>query len=351
MKHLWYKIIRKIAHFGLLFYFKKIEVIGKENLPKNRPILFVANHRNGMIDPILIATHLPVIFYFLTRASAFKNPIANFLLRSINMIPIYRIRDGVDSLQKNQEVFEACFTIFKQNESVLIFPEGNHGFPRRVRSLSKGFTRIAFGFLEKNADKELYIVPVGLNYENMLKPFKKTSIYIGEPILAHQFYDALDENSGIEKLKSEVFNALTKLTTHIEPLEKHDVIERKLKSEGINFTNPTIANQRVAALINSELPIVESNTNFKKTKPFVLQFISLLFVANTIIPILFWQWIKPKVKDIVMLSTYRFGLSVALIPLSYFIMAILIGDVFGAVYGWIYIVLSFTLVFIRRYLN
>ena len=96
------------------------------------------------------------------------------------MLPVYRIRDGKDSIAKNQEIFEACYEIFAKGESVLIFPEGNHGLPRRVRPLSKGFTRIAYGFLDKYPDRALYIVPIGLNYTNILRPFRDVSLYYGK---------------------------------------------------------------------------------------------------------------------------------------------------------------------------
>lgn len=348
MRNLGFQLGRAYATLAIKFYFNKVEVIGKENVPKNKPVLFIANHRNGMIDPILIASHLPFVFHFLTRASAFKNPIANFLLRSINMLPIYRIRDGVESLQKNQEIFEKCYDIFNQNETVLIFAEGNHGYPRRVRPLSKGFTRIAFGFLEKYKDQELYIIPIGLNYENLVKPFKKAAIYIGEPILTRQYYNVANENLGIDNLKNDVFNALTQLTTHIESSEKHDLIVKKMKQEGFDFTNPLTANQRVKELNLLDLNDLETQNTPKKKKSIFYTFITLLFSINTILPILFWQWVKPKVKDIVMLSTFRLGVSVALIPLNYLIFSIIFSYFFGLKIGLIYLFVSFFIVYLRK---
>lgn len=64
MKNIGFKLVKLYATFAINFYFKKVEVVGKEKIPKNKPILFIANHRNGMIDPILIATRLPFIFHF-----------------------------------------------------------------------------------------------------------------------------------------------------------------------------------------------------------------------------------------------------------------------------------------------
>jgi hypothetical protein len=300
-----------------------------------------------LIDPILIATMPPKIMHFLTRASAFKNPIANFLLRSIKMLPIYRIRDGLDSISKNQEIFETCFEIFNQNESILIFPEGNHGFPRRVRILSKGFTRIAFGFLDKYPEKELWIVPIGLNYSDILKPFEKVTIIYGKPILVNAYYNPNELNASIDNLKAKVFTDFTELTTHIESVDLHDKIVNKLKSEGNDFMDPTATNKRVKELEKSDFDIT---AKAKKPKTILQKIVFGLFNVNTIFPILIWQKVKKSVKDIVMLSTYRFGFSLGLIPLFYLLQAFIVTAIFGKWIGLFYLIFSFALVYIRKYL-
>jgi 1-acyl-sn-glycerol-3-phosphate acyltransferase len=350
--NLWYKTIRALVHNALIFYFRKIQVVGKENIPIGKPILFVANHRNGFIDPVLIATSPMQVLHFLTRASAFKNPIVNFLLRSIKMIPIYRIRDGLDSIAKNQEVFEACNLIFSKNGSILIFPEGNHGFPRSVRTLSKGFTRIAFGFLDHNPQQGLYIVPVGINYSNISKAFEKVSIHYGKPFMANDFYDSSISNLSIEKLKTKVFEELKTLTTHIENIEKHDLIEKTLLKEGLDFTNPLEANARVAALEKVDLSLLETaskSMSVQVSKSIFQKIISFLFKLNSIFPLLIWRKIKLKIKDVVMRATARFGVSVGLFFLFYILQSLIILFFFGWKIGFIYLVISFILVYIRKY--
>ena len=38
---------------------KKIIVNGKENIPKKGAVLFIVNHPNGLIDPLIITTNNP----------------------------------------------------------------------------------------------------------------------------------------------------------------------------------------------------------------------------------------------------------------------------------------------------
>ena len=344
MKKLWYKIVRFFVSIGLHSSFKEIKAINATAYPDNEAFLFVANHRNGLIDPILIAVTQTHIFHFLTRASAFKNPLANFLLRSINMLPIFRIRDGKNSIQKNQAIFEACYRAFNQRESVLIFAEGNHGLPRRVRPLSKGFTRIAFGYLDQNPSKKLKIIPVGLNYSNMHHIGSSVHIYYGQSILVNDYYNPKKEKEAIDSLKDKVYQELQKLTTHIEDLEQHGIIEKNLIAQGVDFLNPNTANQLIRETTQWEKPV-----NLPEKGRSILQvIISLLFRLNTFFPIMIWKILQKKVKDIVLQNTYKFGLSMVLIPLTYLIQSGIVSYFFGFQWGLLYLICSIIILLIYK---
>ena len=59
MKILWYLFVKIYVRTGFAFYFKKINLVGIENIPKKRAILFVSNHQNALIDPLLIGAITP----------------------------------------------------------------------------------------------------------------------------------------------------------------------------------------------------------------------------------------------------------------------------------------------------
>lgn len=344
MNYLWYKTVRFYVKISLRSYFKKTKVYGVENIPKNQAVLFVGNHRNGLIDPIMIATTSAKVHLFLTRASAFKNPIANVLLRSINMIPIYRIRDGKDSLKKNQEIFEACFKEFEKKGSVLMFPEGNHGLLRRLRPLSKGFTRIAFGYLDKYPKKDLFIVPVGLNYSNMQEKAGSVSVYYGKAILVNNFYNPTDEKKAIDLLKEKASNSLKELSTDIDDVENHAKIERVLIYKGIDFLDPFKANKLIATTSDWNIP-----TPLPKHKKSLSEIvIQSLFTINTLIPMLIWRYLKDKPKDIVLIPTFRLGLSAVLIPLFYLLQSWIVCSLSNPYWGFIYLISSILLLVIYK---
>ena len=67
--------MRTFLRVALFFYYKKIKIVNLENVPKTGAVLFLGNHHNALMDPLLIATKCGRFSYFLTRASVFKNKI------------------------------------------------------------------------------------------------------------------------------------------------------------------------------------------------------------------------------------------------------------------------------------
>ena len=98
---IWLYTIRVYLRVGLFFYFKSIKVVNQTNVPKDKPVMFVANHQNALLDALLIATKCGRFSYFLTRAAAFKKPWVSKLLHSLRMLPVYRIRDGWNTITNN----------------------------------------------------------------------------------------------------------------------------------------------------------------------------------------------------------------------------------------------------------
>ncbi|MDZ7807651.1 MAG: 1-acyl-sn-glycerol-3-phosphate acyltransferase [Gracilimonas sp.] len=130
-----------------------------------------------------VAVTIWPVIYFLTRAQAFKPDIVGKFLWSINMMPVYRVRDGFSSIQKNNEIFDKCISYLKNKDTILIFAEANHNLKRRIRPLSKGFTRIAFDAEEKyNWHLDLQIVPVGVNYTRHRKAGNTVQVNYGKAI-------------------------------------------------------------------------------------------------------------------------------------------------------------------------
>ncbi|MGB1308049.1 MAG: lysophospholipid acyltransferase family protein [Oceanihabitans sp.] len=288
------------------------------NVPKNKPVLFLSNHQNALIDPLLIAAKSGRFCHFLTRASVFNKPIIAKLLRSLQMLPVYRIRDGWSRISNNNSIFSACTYILKQQKAVVIFPEGNHHINRTVRPLSKGFTRIIFETLEKYPETDLQIVPVGINYTKAEKFVDASAVFFGKPIAAKQ-YLSLDKNKAVIALKADVHQAISSLTTHI-PAENYSENIEKLNSIPVNFLNPESVNTCIASNYkNCKQHTIAKPSVFKTL-------LKLILLVNFCIPFLIWKRIvKPKIKEIEFVATFRFAVYITLFPLWFFMLLALIG--------------------------
>ncbi|AMC12107.1 hypothetical protein Lupro_12920 [Lutibacter profundi] len=327
---------------GLFFLHKKIIISGKENIPKKGAVLFVGNHQNALIDAILIPTTTKRNIHFLTRASAFKNKIVDKILRSLNMIPVYRIRDGINTVEKNIFIFKQCFEILKNEGSIEIFAEGNHHLERRIFPLKKGFARIILGTLQKYPNLKILIVPVGINYDSHLNFPSSVSIYYGKPILVNTFINVENPDVRFLNIINEVSSALKKITVHIEDKDNYNKIITKLNALKVDYTNPYEVNEILKNI--DKLPIPTA----KKIQVNWFAPVHLLAKVNSIFPLLIWKYLKSTIKDPVFTNTFRFALILTVFPIFYLIQTYIVYCFFNLKYALIYLIISIVLGIISK---
>jgi 1-acyl-sn-glycerol-3-phosphate acyltransferase len=229
-----------IVSIGERVFYKKIQVVGLENIPKDKPIIFASNHQNAFMDPVLIAVHLTKPTYYLVRADVFKKPLVAKIFESINMMPVYRERDGVDTKQANLGVFNRCYDILYKNRPIIIFPEGNHGRFKKLRPLKKGFARIAAGAEQKyGKDIDVQIVPVGLNYSDHHNMGAELLIIFEKPIKSDDYVKEVDNAVQINAIKDKLHREMSSTIIDIQKGDYYDTIhelmlmfEHKLVAEG-----------------------------------------------------------------------------------------------------------------------
>jgi 1-acyl-sn-glycerol-3-phosphate acyltransferase len=228
VKSVWYFLIKQWIKIALSFFYKSIHVTNKQNLPKTGPVIVVANHQNTLLDPLLIACFMPRTFFFLLRASFFGSKVGRFFAQSLNMMPIYRPRDGANFSSKNEAIFNHCVGILNKQKTLLIFPEGSHLGKWTLRPLQKGFARIAQAYLSQSGAKPLHIVPVGINYFNLQKAKDHVVINIGEAIELKS--EANHEGpSFLNDIKLVTYEGLKNTILFITNNEQYDALENQCK--------------------------------------------------------------------------------------------------------------------------
>lgn len=342
MKKIWLYSVRSYLKLGLFFYFRRIHVHNVASIPKNKPILFLANHQNALLDALLIATSSKRFLYFLTRAGVFERPVISKLLKSLQMLPVYRIRDGWTNLSNNTAIFNTCANLFNKKEAIVIFPEGNHNLLRTVRPLSKGFTRIIFETFKTYPNTDLQLIPVGLNFVNAEKFPDSASLFFGKSLSAKDFI-LENKNEAVTELRNRVQLEISKLTTHI-PSENYDEILNKLNSLYVNFLKPESVRETISGNFKNYTS-VRPNA-YIVFKPFFKTLLIILLIA----PYLIWKFIaEPKIKEIEFVSTFRFAIAITLVPIWILIVALVLAFSFGWIIAIIYIisVLCLTLITVK----
>lgn len=343
MQNIWYNIMRGYLKIGLFFLHKNITVLGKKNIPKKGAVLFIGNHQNALIDAIIIPTTTHRNIHFLTRASAFTGKLVSDFLKSLNMIPVYRIRDGVNTIEKNIKIFEQCFEILNNEGAIEVFAEGAHHLKRKILPLKKGFARIILGTLQKYPDLEIQIIPVGINYDSHLNFPSSVSIYYGKPILANNLIDVENPDMRFSKILNEVSSALKKLTLHIEDTANYDKIIAELNTHKVDYTKPLEAYKLLEKIKSNSLKPIPKKRKINWFTP-----IHLLAKLNSIFPLLIWWKLKSTIKDPVFTNTYRFALIVTLFPLFYLIQTGIVYYFFNLKYAIIYLASCIVLGFISK---
>ena len=203
-------------------FFKEIRLLGLENLPKDKPIILAANHNSAFMDAIVVAVFIEPQIYFLTRSDVFNTPLKNWILKKMNLIPIYRLQEGAENLQKNEKTFADCNRILARNESIIIFSEGICIQEKRLQKLKKGTARIAFGAaLHADLKIDIQVVPVGINYNKPAQFRSNLLLNFAAPIAINNYKDLLreDSNKAIITFTRDLEQAMLKTIVHLT--DKH----------------------------------------------------------------------------------------------------------------------------------
>lgn len=238
-----YRLLRPLAALGIRANYQHICMSNKDRIPKNKPVILAANHPTAFMEPCILACFLDRPLYFLVRGDFFQKPLFNFLLRQLNMLPVYRIQDGgYRNLKQNYSTFEACFEALKAKQTIMILAEGRTIHEKRLRPIQKGTARIALGALERFPNLEdVYVVPVGVNYTYAEKSRTRVMIDFGEPLKARAYFQTgagIDSN-GINELTEDLTQSLRERVVIIEKPADEPLTEDLLRLQRPLLALPT----------------------------------------------------------------------------------------------------------------
>jgi glycerol-3-phosphate O-acyltransferase/dihydroxyacetone phosphate acyltransferase len=230
-----YRLLQWLLRVATRVFYRRLEVVGLENVPADGAVLFCGNHPNSLLDPILITAHCGRIVHFAAKDTLFDSRVLGFLLRKMGAVPVRRRMDHPDGPLENDSAFAALHDVLLQGRAVGIFPEGLSHLDSQLAPLKTGAARIALGVARKAPDRPVYLVPTGLVYFTRHRFRSSVLIQFGAPIRVEA---AEDERAAARQMTPQLETRLRALTINADSWDTVrvlDAVRRLYQPEGISL--------------------------------------------------------------------------------------------------------------------
>lgn len=216
-----YKVLQWIMRRSIDVHYLQVKA-DLQKVPKTGPLLIAANHPNSFLDALIIACLIDRPLHFLARSDVFTKKWSNYLLRKLNLIPIYRKQEGTEKLLNNQFTFDESSEILAQKGAILVFVEGVSVMDMKLRPLKKGLGRIILQYFQKLPNSSIKVANVSLNYDRPKEFRTKVLVANGENITLNKNW--LEEFSNphlaIRHLNDAIYTELQKHTIEVESADE-----------------------------------------------------------------------------------------------------------------------------------
>lgn len=131
-------------------YFRDIERFGEPPARSTRGRVFVSNHSNALLDPVLVMTDAPCAISPVAKSTLWNIPGLSWLLDRAGAVPIIRKKDNPDKdASANAAVFEKIAAHISGGGNILIFPEGTSHSDSKLAPLKSGAARMLVAAAER----------------------------------------------------------------------------------------------------------------------------------------------------------------------------------------------------------
>lgn len=195
---MFYKIARALVFFIVRLWFK-VEVKGRENLPKKGGYIVIANHQH-LLDPVFVTLAVTKKLSIMGKKELFENKFLSSVFTSLGAFPVDRGKGDMSAIETAEKNL-------KNGEILLIFPEGTRSKSGKLLRFKNGATLIA---RETGAD----VLPVVINYKNGVRIFGKIEIAI-LPIIGNEL---LSDGEGMHAMRNATHLLMDRISGGLEEL-------------------------------------------------------------------------------------------------------------------------------------
>lgn len=236
-----------LARAVLTGYFRAVEVQGRANLPGGGPVLVVANHANGLLDPLLVVHGLDAMPRFVAKAGLWRVAAARPVLDRLGLLPVVRRQDRARLHASNADTFARAQRALADGATVAIFPEGTAHDEPHLLPLRSGAARLALGARAEGA-AGLHIVPVGLVFDDKVALRSRALVVVGEAValdrwLAQRGEPTVDDTDrrAVEDLTARIARSLTEVVPSADTVAEAWALARAASVVAADGADPAAA--------------------------------------------------------------------------------------------------------------
>jgi len=262
------RLIISLIHIITNTFFRRIDVVGEENIPPDGPVIFAGNHPNALMDGWLLTARCgrwPV--HFMANAKLWKYRLLGRMLDASGAVAVYR-REEHDGDVDNSGAFDKLYEVIEAGDCMGIFPEGVSHTESQLSKLKTGTARIALSVAARGKVK-VTIIPCGLNYIHRHRFRSQVSIEFGEPIRINDEWladFAEDERDTVRQLTEHLADSMMAVT-----LNAPDWSTLRFVQAARRLYKPATANLSPGEYIELNRRFVEGYLS-KKAEPEMLAF-------------------------------------------------------------------------------
>jgi 1-acyl-sn-glycerol-3-phosphate acyltransferase len=200
-------------------YFRRVQLLHPERLPKDGPVLYLGLHRNGAVDGFVYRRVLrqPV---FLISSQLRRNWFGRLFFAGI---AVTRTKDKGDRAV-NDEAMRQCLAHLRSGGELFVFPEGTSSLGPRHLPFKSGAAWLWFNYLEQGGPP-LLVVPLAIHYTCPWAFRGRAEVVVGEPISM-----ALPDDAGrlerLKLLKRRLRAALEEVGVNFSSCESQEMVQQ-----------------------------------------------------------------------------------------------------------------------------
>ncbi len=169
----WFYYVGRVIVRMLLFLLTRRQVKGRENIPRQGPLLIISNHLS-LVDPPLLDASLDRKRIFMAKKQLFRFRLIGYLVRGFGAFPVHR---G----QLDRQALRQAYQVLADGLALIMFPEGMRSRRGQLRPAFFGAALIA-------SRSGAPILPIGISGTEKLERLSwwwrrpKITVNIGHPL-------------------------------------------------------------------------------------------------------------------------------------------------------------------------